>query len=382
MAKEGVSIAQPESSVSGPPRDSQPLSEAQVWRLIVRTIGLLIVAGLVGWFAWVVREVLVLLVVAGVLAAGLSPIVDAISGEAPPRHRFRLPRALAVLLLYLGLVVFVGLFIAGVVPPIVHQAEEFVRAVPGYADQVQPVLIQLQSDYPALAGLDARLLDQLQQSIGALTSQAGRLLQFALGVVGGLLDLLLLMVLTFYLSVDGARIRKLLIQFLPPERRPHAALVFQRMGAKAGGWLLGQLVLSLIIGVMTFVGLTLIGVPYAVLLAVVAAIGEVIPMLGPVIAAVPGVIVAAFVSPLHGVLALGLYVLVQQLENNLVVPQVMRRTVDLPPVVVIVALLLGAEAMGVVGAILAVPLAAMLSVLVAEAIGTAGETTDDKVTLK
>ncbi len=118
---------------------------------------------------------------------------------------------------------------------------------------------------------------------------------------------------------------------------------------------------------MTFVGLSLIGVNYAVLLALIAAVGEAIPLIGPIISAVPAVIVAFFEFPLQGFLTLGLYILIQQLENNLIVPKVMERAVALHPLAVMVALLAGAELLGVTGAILSVPVAAAFSVVVQEA---------------
>ena len=104
--------------------------------------------------------------------------------------------------------------------------------------------------------------------------------------------------------------------------------------------------------------------PYALLLAVVAAVGELIPVVGPIIAAIPGVTVALFVSPVRALMAVALYILIQQLENNLVVPMVMRRAINLPPVVIMASLLMGSEVLGVIGAILSLPVAAAISVLV------------------
>jgi predicted PurR-regulated permease PerM len=156
------------------------------------------------------------------------------------------------------------------------------------------------------------------------------------------------------------------VAFLPESRQVQACRVAEHIGQRLGGWVRGQLLLSAIIGTMTLVGLTIIGVPYAVLLSLVAAIGEAVPMIGPIVSAVPAIIIAFFVSPVQGFLTLGLYIVIQQLENNLVVPKVMGRAVSLHPVAVMLALLAGSELMGVTGAILAVPVTAALSVIVDE----------------
>ena len=347
------------------------MTERDVLRLVVRSALLIALIGLIGWFAWTVRGVLVLFLVSIILATGLSPIVDAISGHGPRRRFLRLPRGLAVLLLYLGLFVGIGLVVLWIIPPLVEQAEDFAEQIPAYTHSAREGLRALEETYPLVQGLDARLIAQVGESLGDITitpSQASSVFRFALGVVSGVLSFLLLLVLTFYLIVDGAQLRRGLLALLPRESRPLAEAVADRVRLKIGAWLIGQMLLSAIIGAATFVGLALLGVPYALLLAVIAAIGELIPMLGPILAAVPAVVVASFVSPLLGLLTLGLYVLVQQVENHVIVPQVMRRAVDLPPVVVIVALLMGSEVLGVVGAILALPVAAAISVVVGELI--------------
>lgn len=345
------------------------MTERQVWRMIVRAVLFLFVVGAVAWFAWTVRSVLVLLLVAVILAAGLSPILDAITGVNPPRRRYRLPRSLAVLLVYLALFLLFDLIVAVIIPPLIGQIEDLVQAFPAYVSAARDTLNALAVSYPFLQGLDQRLTSALEQwlaGLGGISSQALGVLRLALGLANALLSFFLLLVLTFYIIVDGRSLRDGIMRLLPPENRPLMEGVVDRAKVKVGGWLIGQLLLSAIIGSMTFLGLTILGVPYALLLAVVAAIGELIPMLGPIIAAVPAVIVALFISPVLAILTALLYLLIQQLENNVVVPQVMRRAVDLPPVVVIVALLMGSEVLGVVGAILALPVAASLSVFVSE----------------
>ena len=345
------------------------MTQQQAWQLIARTVVLVLAVVSVAWFAWAVRGVLVLLLVAIILATGLSPVLDAIAGEHPARKTLRVPRALAILLLYLALVCGLALFVVVVIPPLADQIEALAQRVPTYLGQGREAFNALAQAYPLLQDLDERVVVGAEESIGnigAVFAQASTVLRLALGVANAVLSFLLVLVLTFYLVVDAGTLKRGVLRLLPPGNRALANVVIERARVRIGAWLVGQMALSLIIGAATFIGLLVLGVPFALLLAVIAAIGELIPMLGPVVAAVPAVIIASFKSPLHGLLTVGLYILIQQLENHIVVPQVMRRAVDLPPVVVIVALLMGSELLGVVGAILALPVAAALSVVVSE----------------
>lgn len=345
------------------------LSEQVVWRLIVRTILFALLVAALAWFAWTVRSILILLIVAIILATGLIPVLDAITGTNPPRSRLRLPRPAALLIVYLGLFLILDLIIAGIIPPLVGEVNELATNAPRYLESARQSINSLAQTYPFLEGLDQRITTALEQSatgFGNVFGQASSLLGVALRVVDVLITFVLLLVLTFYLIVDGRSLRDGVLRLIPAENRPLMRDVFDHAKVKLGGWLVGQAALSAIIGTTTFVGLTILGVPYAILLAVIAAIGELIPMVGPWLSAVPAVAVALVVSPWLALLTALLYLLIQQLENNLIVPMVMRRAVDLSPVIVMSALLMGGEMLGVIGAILALPVAATLSVFVSE----------------
>jgi predicted PurR-regulated permease PerM len=180
------------------------------------------------------------------------------------------------------------------------------------------------------------------------------------------LYLLFSLILALYMTIDGERIRRYLIGFLPSDRLDQALLITERIGVRLGAWARGEALLGVIIGGMTWLGATILGLPYAGALALVAGVGELVPNLGPIIAAVPLIAVGLLVSPTHGLLALVLAVVIQQLENNLIVPRVMSRAVDLHPVAVMLSILAGNELMGIPGALLAVPVVASLSVIVDE----------------
>jgi predicted PurR-regulated permease PerM len=256
-------------------------------------------------------------------------------------------------------------------PPLVGDIEDLVRGLPDDVVAIQAWLEQLAVTYPLFPATDViqGLAEQLRAATHQLTgllTQALVVVRLALGVLGGALNGIFVLILALYITADSHRILRYLLAFLPENRQIQAERVAEHIGVRLGGWVRGQLTLSAIVGTMTFFGLSLIGVRYAVLLALVMAIGETVPMVGPIVAAVPAVIVAFFGSPFQGFMTLGLYVLVQQLENHLIVPRVMSRAVSLHPLAVLLALLVGSELMGVTGAILSVPVTAALSVIVDE----------------
>ncbi len=343
-------------------REPGDLSAAYLWALALRIVVLAVAVGLGLWLAVVLRDILIQVLLAVILAAGLGPLVDRLQALG-------VPRGPAVLLIYLGLILLLIVFGVAVIPPILDEIERVAREAPAYADALQGFLRQLRESYPFLPPLDEHLTDQLRglgSQLSLLASQALSVTRLLIRVFAGALNGIMVLLLTLYLVVDGVRIREYLLSFLEPAQAARVRQVADRMGPRLGGWLLGQVTLSFTVGLLSFVGLSLLGVPGAVLLAVIAGIGEVIPIIGPIAAAVPAVFVALLQSPLLGLLTLGLYVLIQQLENNLLVPKIMERAVNLHPLAVVLALLVGSELLGVAGALVAVPVTAALAVILDE----------------
>jgi predicted PurR-regulated permease PerM len=348
-----------------------PRFEAAAWRVATRTIFLILGLVLVIWLAFRLQPVLVQVLLAIIISAGMTPIVDRLSEPSAIGARWRPPRGLVVLALYLLLLALLAALFAVLLPPLLHDLEDLVRRSPGLLTDLQQGLQEWVDRSALLPQTDVRenLSNQLRQAAGQLVgllSQALGVVRLALGVVSGTLDAILTLVVALYITADSRRIRGYLIAFLPVDRQAQGARVASRIGQRLGGWVRGQLLLSSIIGLVTLVGLSLLGVRYAVLLALIAAIGEAVPMIGPIISAVPAVIVALTQSPTQGLLTLGLYVLIQQLENHLIVPRVLSRAVELHPLAVMLALLAGSQLMGIAGAILSVPVSAAVSVIVDE----------------
>ena len=368
---------------SGPPRPSwSGLNEAAAWRIASRSVLFVFALLFLVWLAVQLQSVLVQVLLAVIVAAGMTPLVDR---AARPYRLFggrfgtlAPPRAAVVLAVYLVLIAAIVHIGSVVIPPVVDDTEGLVRSIPSYVDDVEEWVLALPQRYPFLptfgeadlaSGLVAQIqgfVSQLGSQLSGLLGQTLTLLRFLVGFLSGALNGIFVLVLALYITQDSERILRYLVAFMPQDRQDQVLQTAGRIGDRLGGWVRGQIALSAIIGTLTFIGLSLIGVRYAVLLALIAAVGEAIPLIGPIISAVPAVIVASFQSPLQGLLTLGLYILVQQLENNLIVPKVMERAVALHPLAVMLALLAGSELMGISGAILSVPVAAALSVLVRE----------------
>jgi predicted PurR-regulated permease PerM len=332
--------------------------------LILWTIGMTALAVILLWAAFLVRDVLLLLYISGLLAIGFSPIVRLIERQQVlPIGSRRFPRWLAILVLYLVILGVISLVVALVAPPLADQARQFWRAKNEMFEQAQQFLIS--------KGLLRERLS-FQEAVAAAPGAGGSeaisrtIFSAVVGVAGGILGLLTILILTFYLLVDAGSLRRFFLQFFPARKRSRVDAATQAITTKVSAWLGGQLFLAGVIGTTSAVGLWLLGIPFFYVLALISGIGEMIPIVGPVLAAIPAIAVAATVSVKKVLLVVIFFVVQQQVENHVLVPKVMSRQVGLSPAIVITALLIGGKLMGIPGAILAVPTAAILQVLFTE----------------
>ena len=331
-------------------------------RLVVWTIVAVAVAVVLVGRLFLIRDVLLLVDVSALLAMGFSTVVGLIERQRLfPVGTRRLPRWLAILVVYLGILGVLAGIAALILPPLVRQTREFATALPGLIDQVQQALVARGILRQPITWQQA-----LQEAPGKGTDAVGTLLGALWGFLGGIVGVVTILILTFYLLVEADALITTFVRLFPRERRARVAAVSRDIAKKVSAWLAGQFLLAGVIGVTSAIGLVLMGVPYFYVLAVIAAVGELLPIVGPVLAAIPAIAVAWSVS-WKLALAIGLFYLVQQqLEANLLVPKVMERQLGVSPLTVIVALLVGIALFGIVGALLAVPTAAIVQVLVQE----------------
>ena len=314
------------------------------------------------WALYQVRTPLLWIYVSALFATGLAPLVNTIERQRSwGVGKRRLPRPAAILVIYatvIGTLVGIG---AAVFPPMVQQSREFFTRLPQYMDDAQGRLASW-----GLISPDASFKDLLSRAPAGSGDVVTGVLGALWGFVGGIFGLVSILLLTFYLLVESQSVYNLFVRLFPRRDRNRVATVSALVTEKISAWLGGQMLLGLIIGAISAIGFFLMGVPYFFVLAVIAGIGEMIPMVGPLLSAIPAVLVALTVSPGLALAVAGFCLAVQLIENNVLVPKVMGETVGLSAVTVIASLLIGSELLGFVGALLAVPTAAIIQVLFEE----------------
>lgn len=288
------------------------------------------------WFLVQIGSIVLTLFVALILALGLSPLVDKLCQKG-------LSRPLSVLVTYIVFILLLlGLFTVALTP-MVNQTQKLIEKLPFYATTIA---------IPGMEELQRQFVDSLAKEV---SSASGSVLRVTLGFFSNALVVVTILVLTFYFLIDLPQLKQRFIRLFSRGARSKVEETINEVEAKLGGWLRGQVFLMFVVGLAAFVGLSLIGVEYALSLALIAGLLEIVPIVGPLISVVPALIVAAAVSPLTVVLVALLYLLIQQAENNLLVPKVMEKAVGFSPLATLIAILIGGKLLGVLGALLAVP---------------------------
>jgi predicted PurR-regulated permease PerM len=313
------------------------------------------------YLLWLLRRPISWLLIAMFLAVALSPPVN--------RLARRMRRGLAITLVYLGLLAVPMLLIALIVPPLITEANNFADNVPQYSRDVtrfvqeNPRLRELNADYD----ITGRLEEEAAKLPDRLGGAAGTLRDVGLGIVNSLFALITILVLTAFMLGSGRRWTDAAIAMRPPEQRERLRRAVDRMSQAVGGYVAGALTIALIAGIATYVVLWILGVPFRAPLAVVAGLFSLIPLVGATIAAFLIGIVTLFENfPTATIVWTIWAILYQQFENHLIQPQIQKRTVRVHPFVTIVAVLFGSSLLGVLGALVAIPVAASIQILLRE----------------
>lgn len=300
--------------------------------------------------------VLLLVGVALFLAIGLEPAVRWLSRWMP-----RGIAVAAVIVLALGVV---GGFMAAAIPPLVAQSEQFIRLLPQYLSQLQnrsSLLGRLNAQFHVQQRIEGLLSGKGQDVFGGLLG-AGQVVLSATAAVATVL------VLTIYFLVDLPRIRQLIYRLMPNSRRPRAILIGDEMFAKVGAYVLGNLATSFLAGASTFLWLLVFGVPYPLLLSLMVALLDLVPIVGSTIGGIVVSLVALSVSLPVALATLGFYIVFRLLEDYLIVPKIIGRAVEVPATVTVVAVLFGGAVLGIIGALIAIPVAAAVRILLMESV--------------
>lgn len=325
---------------------------------IIKT--LVVLAG--AWLLFYLRDLVLVVVAAVVIASAMDPAVRAFM-------RWKIPRILAVILLYVLGIGFVMGMLYVFVPSILGDLTSLISALPSYLDLLNRV--GAYNEYADLFGLPsaanvspAELIADAQSSLH-LTGFFGNAFGTAATLFGGLFSFVLILVLSFYFTMAETGVDDFLAVITPRRYRAYMLDLWDRSKKKIGLWMQGQLLLGVIMGVLVYLGLTILGIEHALLLAVLAAFFELIPVFGPTLAAVPAILIGFADGGLTvGLLVIALYIILQQFENHLIYPLVVTKVVGVPPLLVILGLIIGAKLAGFLGILLSVPMVATLQELV------------------
>lgn len=312
------------------------------------------------WLVFYLRDLALIILTAIVIATAIEPAIRWFS------HR-KVPRVPAVIIIYLLVAIFLSATVYFLLPPLLNQMVELLSRLPSdlrlfnLSDLTQsPQILSSEATSFGKVGSFKDLISDLSSAAGNLS---GNFFKTTGAIFGGVLSSILIVVLSFYFAVQETGVDDFLRLIVPVRHQDYVLGLWKRAQLKIGLWMQGQMLLAVIVGVLVYLWLTIIGVPYAFFLAIIAAVFEIIPVFGPIISAVPGVAIALTFEGgglTMALLALGGYIVIQQFENHLIYPLVVRKVVGVPPIMVIIALIAGAKLAGFLGIVLSVPISAAL----------------------
>ncbi|HEX2294145.1 MAG TPA: AI-2E family transporter [Actinomycetota bacterium] len=322
---------------------------------VFRNVFVVASALLLIYCVYLLRSLLMLVFIALFLAVGMDPAIRRLQG-------WGMKRGQAVATILLGIVGFLAAFFAAVVPPLVEQVTEFATNLPEYVRDLAENNERVR-EYVSEQNIAERLQDATRDIPAQIGSSFGTVLGVAGSVLASIFNTITVLVLTIYFSLSFSRIREGSLRLIPQSKRERVQSILDPILTKIGGYIAGNVVISIVAGVVSFAFLAIAGVPFPVALALWVAIADLIPLVGATLGAVPAVIVAFFDSLPTGIATLAFFAVYQQLENYVVAPRVMTKAVDLSPAAVLVSALAGAGLLGVPGVLMAIPAAAAIKLI-------------------
>lgn len=296
------------------------------------------------YLLWLVHDLLFSLFIAFIVMSAVKPLVSFFEKKG-------IPRKLTTFLVFIFLFTFFGFLLSWIIPPLTQELTLFVKQAPSMFRQINSPILSLFN------------FQSLVQYVPGVTNQALAIIK---GVVSNAAFIVSTVFFSFYFTAESDIIERIVLRFFNETKAKRIVNLFNRIEKRMSAWLWGELLLMTAIGCLTYVGLNLIGVKYALPLAIIAGLLEIVPNLGPVLSTVPAFLVAIAQSSFLGFSTIALYFIVQQLENNLIVPYVMRRAVGINPIVTLIALIVGGRIGGVLGILLAIPLTLFFESIISE----------------
>jgi predicted PurR-regulated permease PerM len=341
-----------------------PEQKPVTFNISTLTIVKIILTLLILYFAYLMWDILVLIIIALILAVLIDPLADLF-------EKRKIPRTLAVLVVYVILISLLGLIVVLIIPPITTQFQQLTDNIPNYWNRLKALGAE-----DLLAKYDSSALQKGFKSVEDNLAQG--IFTGLGGIFGGVISFFLVMVLTFYMVVEKKELKNIARSLIPAHYQPYLSQVAGRMKEKMTAWFKGQLILCLIVGLAVFIGLSFLGVKYALVLGLIAGFLEIIPYVGPWTFAVLAVFIALGQSPTLALFTLIMFIAIQQTESNLLVPKVMQKAVGLNPIISILAVITGAKLAGFLGILFAIPIASALSILLQDFFRKGGENNEPK----
>ncbi len=298
------------------------------------------------WLGLELNGILIIIFISYIIMAALSPFSDFLTKK-------RFPRIVSVLIPYFLTIAILVLLIFPLVPFLAGQIQLLFSNFPEYINQIAKTF-NLNIDASSVNNVFQSDINAIGKNVLSVTGK----------IFSGVFSILTVFVISFYLMLEREILKRQFIALWPRKYQENALRTIAQIENKIGLWLRGQLILSLTIGFCTWIGLTLLGLPFALPLALLAGILEIVPTIGPIISAVPAIIVALTISPGIAISVVVFYILLQMLENNILVPKIMEKAVGLNPIAIIIGVLIGSQFLGVLGALLAVPFIAMVLIVI------------------
>lgn len=302
-------------------------------------------------FVYYIKNVVALIFVVIILVAGLAPFVNGMVKN-------KIPRILAVIIVYLVMLGFFALVVYAIVPPLAQEIQLISDNSIYYVNKLSTITnnistIQFQSQ---------NVLEFISKYLGNIS---GSILNSITTVFGGAASAVTVMVLSFYILLEHNSVEKIILAFIPKQHYKKSLQIYEKLNTKLGRWLRGQVLLGFIIGLASYIILTILGIKYALALAILAGMLEIVPIIGPILSGAIAVVIAYFTDASWWTIVAIIisYIVIQQLEGHFLVPNIMGQAVGLSPVIIIIAIMIGSQLGGIIGAILAIPIAAAAAVI-------------------
>ena len=291
-------------------------------------------------FFWQIRDILVMIFISFVLMHAINPLVNQL-------QKIKIPRVLSIVIVYILVFGVIGFCVAGIIPLLVEQTTGLINSLPQI---VQNIKIFGQNSFFIENNID------LTSQFGFLSSIPSNITKVAISIVSNIFSCFIILVITFYLLLEKKNFSKYGDNFFGEKGKTRFLKIMDNLESSLGSWVSAEFILMIMIGVLSYFGYLALGLKYAVPLAIIAGLLEIVPNIGPIIATVLAALVGLTISPMIALFTIIFEILVQQLENNFIVPKIMSKTVGLNPIVTIILIASGGKLAGIGGALLAIPL--------------------------